>query len=74
MYARLLKASERQSFFELKMASVVRSDDLRGLKLFREDYPNSRLFFVHTGTRRWHDCGVEILPAVEAFSPLAELL
>jgi len=60
--------------FEVKMAQRVRPDDLRGLRRFREAYPQARAFFVYTGRRRWHEAGIEILPADDALGRLADLI
>ncbi len=51
---------------EVKRSARVRPDDLVGLQLFHEDYPEAQTFCLYTGTRRWHESGVEILP-VSAF-------
>lgn len=59
---------------EVKLTSRVRPDDLRGLRRFLGDYPEARALFVHTGTRRWHEAGVEIIPAGEMLRSLDELL
>jgi uncharacterized protein len=60
--------------FEVKMSPRVRPDDLRGLLRFREDYPQARAFFVYTGSRRWHERGVHIVPADEALRNLRDLI
>jgi len=52
--------------FEVKMTSVARAEDLRGLRRFREDHPAAKAFFVYTGPRRRHDAGIEIVPAADA--------
>ncbi|MBI4594521.1 MAG: ATP-binding protein [Candidatus Rokubacteria bacterium] len=60
--------------FEVKMAQRVRSDDLRGLRRFREAYPQARAFLVYTGRRRWREAEIEILPADDALERLADLI
>ena len=60
--------------FEVKMTPRARPDDLRGLRRLREDYPQAKAFFVYTGSRRWHEGGVEIVPAVDAIRSLADLI
>jgi len=60
--------------FEVKTTPRVRPDDLRGLLRFREDYPQTKAFFVYTGSRRWHERGVEILPANDALRTLGDLI
>lgn len=60
--------------FEIKMTQRARPDDLRGLRRFREDYPQAKTFFVYTGSRRGHDRGVDILPAEDALRTLERLI
>ena len=60
--------------FEVKMAQVARPDDLRGLRRFREDYPQAKTFFVYTGSRRRHDRGIDILPVDDALRALGDLI
>ena len=60
--------------FEVKTTPTVRSEDLRGLRRFREDHPRAKAFFVYTGSRRRHDAGIEIMPAAQALTGLAELI
>jgi predicted AAA+ superfamily ATPase len=60
--------------FEVKMAQVARPDDLRGLRRFREDYPQAKTFFVYTGSRRRHDRGIDILPVDDALRTLGDLI
>jgi predicted AAA+ superfamily ATPase len=59
---------------EAKMTSRVRPDDLRGLRRFREVYPQARAFLVYGGTRRWREADIEILPTAEALRSLPELI
>ena len=60
--------------FEVKMTQTVRPGNLRGLRRFRESYPQAKTFFVHTGSRRRHDAGIEIMPAEAALRGLEELI
>ena len=60
--------------FEVTTSPRVRPDDLRGLLRLREDYPQARAFFVYTGSRRWHERGVHIVPADEALRNLRDLI
>jgi predicted AAA+ superfamily ATPase len=53
---------------EVKTSSRLRSSDLDGLKLFLEDYPMARARLVYGGSRRYHESGVEIIPAEEFFA------
>jgi len=60
--------------FEVKLAQRVRPDDLQALRRFREDYAQARTFLVYTGSRRWHDRGIEIVPAEDALRTLGDLI
>ena len=60
--------------FEVKMTQTARPEDLRGLRRFRESYPQAKTFFVYTGSRRRHDAGIEIMPAEEALRGLDALI
>jgi predicted AAA+ superfamily ATPase len=60
--------------FEVKMSQRVRPDDLRGLRRFRETYPQAKAFLVYTGTRRWRETEIEILPADDAIRGLGDLI
>ena len=51
---------------EVKNTDRVRPDDLRGLRSFGEDYPESRRFLLYRGKERLLRDGILILPA-EAF-------
>lgn len=59
---------------EVKATSRARTDDLRGLRRFRGDYPQARAILVYTGTRRWHESGVDIVPAPELIRSLGAVL
>jgi hypothetical protein len=59
---------------EVKMSHHVRSDDLRGLRRFKADYPRATAFLLHTGSRRRHDAGMEIEPAEAAVRGLDRMI
>jgi predicted AAA+ superfamily ATPase len=59
---------------EVKATARMRPDDLGGLRRLREDYPLARAFLVYTGSRQWHERGIEIVPAGDALRALADLL
>jgi len=59
---------------EVKMTQQVRSDELRGLRRFRDDYPQATAFFVYAGSRRRHDAGIEIVPAEDALRGLDRMI
>jgi predicted AAA+ superfamily ATPase len=50
---------------EVKNSTQVRSDDLRGLRSFGEDYPEATRWLLHRGKERLRRDGVLCLPAEE---------
>ena len=63
-----------KGFVFVKMTQQVRSDELRGLRRFRDDYPQATAFFVYAGSRRRHDAGIEIVPAEDALRGLDRMI
>jgi predicted AAA+ superfamily ATPase len=55
---------------EVKNTTHVRREDLRGLRTFAEDYPQSRLYFVYRGKERLMQEGVLCLPGEEFLATL----
>lgn len=55
---------------EVKNASKVRAEDLRGLRAFQEDYPSSRALLLYRGTKRLRMSGVTCLPVEEFLADL----
>jgi predicted AAA+ superfamily ATPase len=53
----IVYGTQEFSAIEVKNTTVVRSDDLRGLHAFREDYPESKQLFLYRGSERmrYHD-------------------
>ncbi len=51
--------------FEVKLNSRIQVEDLRSLKLFRQLYPECRASLLYTGTRRWTEQDIEIVPVTE---------
>jgi predicted AAA+ superfamily ATPase len=52
---------------EVKRSHRVRAGDLDGLKAFLNDYPQAKCVFVYTGTRAYHESGIDIVPIEEWF-------
>ena len=48
---------------EVKRANKFRPEDLKGLKLFKEDYPMARAYLVYCGIKEVHYDGIDIVPA-----------
>jgi predicted AAA+ superfamily ATPase len=60
--------------FEIKMSQTVRSDDLRGLTRFLEDYPEAEARLLYLGKRSWHERGVDVMPFRDGVERLEQLL
>jgi len=60
--------------FEVKMAHNVRPDDLRSLRRFQADFPESKTHFLYLGQRRMHDRGVEVVPLIDCVTKLDQWL
>lgn len=60
--------------FEIKRTARHDSSTLRGLKAFKEDYPESKAYFIYCGDRRLWEGDIEIVPADEALKTLPSLL
>ncbi len=58
---------------EVKLSSRIRTKDFNGLKQFNEDYPEADLIYLYSGTRRFNEHGVEIVP-VDIFFQQADHL
>ena len=48
---------------EVKRSARARREDFKGLRQFKKDHPQAELLFVYSGTRRYHEEGIEIVPA-----------
>jgi predicted AAA+ superfamily ATPase len=55
---------------EVKNADRVRPEDLRGLRAFAEDYPESRRILLYRGSERLVQAGVLVMPATEFLAAL----
>jgi predicted AAA+ superfamily ATPase len=60
--------------FEVKHAAKLRTDDFKGLRAFRKDYPMASCRLLYMGRdRRWVD-DVEVIPVDQALRELPRLL
>jgi predicted AAA+ superfamily ATPase len=59
---------------EVKRSALFRSEDLKSLRLFREDYPEARAILLYGGHDRYRIDGIEIWPVVEFLRTLPEQL
>jgi len=60
--------------FEIKRSQKVRRTDLKGLKLFLKDYPQSKAYLLYGGSRSYREENVEIIPFAEALNSLSTIL
>ncbi len=60
--------------FEMKHSDRVRSEDLKTLKLFIQDYPEAQASLIYQGEREWHEAGVEIRNFKKSLVGIKDLL
>lgn len=60
--------------FELKLSKVVRSKDMKGLKAFKQDYPEAETFLIYTGDRTEYHGDITAIPLSWALKNLDKLL
>lgn len=60
--------------FEVKRSARVRSEDVRGLRAFMQDYPEARAYLLYGGERSYLDDGIEVMPFGDAVGRLPEIL
>jgi len=53
---------------EIKRADRIRPGDLNGLKAFLEEYPEAKGLVVYTGSRFYHESGIDVVPLEHWFS------
>lgn len=60
--------------FEIKRSGRYTRKDFAGLKAFLKDYPEARAVFIYGGERPMQEGNIEVLPAEQAISNLANLI
>lgn len=60
--------------FEIKRSSRVDVRELRGLKLFKSDYPEATTYFIYRGTHRQYFDDITAIPFEEALRDLPRLI
>ena len=60
--------------FEIKKSSRFNKKDLSGLKLFLQDYPNARCYYVYGGSEVFYVDGIQIIPYLQALKTISNLL
>jgi len=59
---------------EVKRAETIDTKDLRGLRLFGEDYPEAKRLFLYGGKKKEYIENIQVIPLSEALQTLPELL
>ncbi len=60
--------------FEIKRAPILRHQDLAGLKLFSEDYPEAQCFFLYSGDQEYTLDHIRVLNFEKALLRLPQLM
>ena len=47
---------------EVKHSGRIRREDFKGLRQFKQEYPEAEPVFLYSGDRRFHEGGIEIVP------------
>ena len=59
----ILYGSRGFKAIEVKHSARVRREDFKGLRQFKKEHPEAKLLFIYSGVRRYHEEGIEIIPA-----------
>lgn len=60
--------------FEAKRGAKLRREDYEGLRAFRADYPMARCTLAYSGTKRFVEDGIEVVPLSELLAELPDRL
>lgn len=60
--------------FEIKRSSNITNKSLKGLRAFKQDYPEAKLHLIYLGKLREYHGDVQIIPFEEALKTLPEML
>lgn len=60
--------------FEIKRKSRLNTQDLKGLKVFSEDYPIAKKYILYGGTTQYIDHDIQVIPFNQAIKELPLLL
>ncbi|MFQ5687161.1 MAG: ATP-binding protein [Candidatus Scalindua sp.] len=60
--------------FEIKRSSRLTKKDLKGLKAFKSDFPEAKLYLLYGGTRDEFEDEINILPVIKAIRNLPDIL
>jgi uncharacterized protein len=59
---------------EIKRKTNITNNDLKGLKLFLEDYPMAKTFLFYGGDKKYYENDIQIIPANEAILDIKNIL
>jgi predicted AAA+ superfamily ATPase len=60
--------------FEIKSKAYIDNNDLKGLKTFKEDYPEAKLFLISGGSLREYHDDIQVIPIEIALKELLKFL
>ena len=60
--------------FEIKRSDRISKKNLKGLKLFANDYPEAKLYMLYGGSRQEYVNNISILPVEKALKELPAIL
>ncbi len=70
----ILYGSRGIKAIEVKRTNNIAPKDLRGLKAFLQDYPESKAYLLYGGDRKYYEDGIEIIPVNEFLQTLPHYL
>ncbi|MCY4051529.1 MAG: AAA family ATPase [Gammaproteobacteria bacterium] len=59
---------------EVKLSNRIRSKDFNGLKQFKQEYPEANLIYLYSGSRRFNEHDVEVVPVDLFFKQVDTLI
>ncbi|MCB1215030.1 MAG: ATP-binding protein [Deltaproteobacteria bacterium] len=60
--------------FEIKRSSRLRPADFKGLKAFKKEYPEAKLYLIYGGSECLYEEGITCLPYQQGLNQLGEIL
>jgi hypothetical protein len=60
--------------FEIKYSQAVSQRDAKGLRAFKQDFPEVTLYLIYGGSRQYNFSDVTVLPMGDALKGLLEIL
>ena len=60
--------------FEIKLSRFTKSEMFKGLRAFKEDYPEAKLYLINMGDRKEYHGDVTIIPMQECLKELPNIL